>query len=48
VPCRGSAELADGIFLASGLTGARVEGNSSVVSLIVGPWDTMADDVPCA
>jgi hypothetical protein len=48
VPCGGSAELADGIFLASGITGARIDGNSSVVSSVVGPWDTMADDVPCA
>jgi hypothetical protein len=48
VPCEGSAELADGISLASGLTGAKIDGNSSVVSSIVGPWDTTADDVPCA
>jgi hypothetical protein len=48
VPCEGSAELADGISLASGLTGAKIDGNSSVVSLVVGPWDTTADDVPCA
>jgi hypothetical protein len=34
VPCRGSVNLADGIF--------------SVVSSVVGPWDTMADGVPCA
>jgi hypothetical protein len=48
MPCEGSAELADGISSASGLTGAKFDGNSSVVSLIVGPWDMMADDVPCA
>jgi hypothetical protein len=47
VPCGGSVGLANGIFSASGLTGARIDGNSSVVSSIVGPWDTMADDVPC-
>jgi hypothetical protein len=48
MPCEGSAELADGIFSTSGLTGARIDGNSSVVSSVVGPWDAMADDVPCA
>jgi hypothetical protein len=48
VPCKGSTELADGISSASGLTGAKIDGNSSVVSSVVGPWDTMADDVPCA
>jgi hypothetical protein len=42
------AELADGISSASGLTSANFDGNSSVVSLVVGPWDTMTDDVPCA
>jgi hypothetical protein len=46
--CEGSAELADGISLASGLTGAKLDGNSSMVSSIVGPWDMTADDVPCA
>jgi hypothetical protein len=46
--CEGSAELADGISSASGLTGAKFDGNSSVVSSIVGPWDMTADDVPCA
>jgi hypothetical protein len=48
VPCEGSAELADEISLALGLTGAKFDGNSSVVSSVVGPWDTTADDVPCA
>jgi hypothetical protein len=48
VPCEGSAELADGISSASGLTGAKFDGNSSVVSSVVGPWDTTADDVPYA
>jgi hypothetical protein len=43
VPCEGSAELADGISSASGLTGAKIDGNSSVVSSVVGPWDTVAD-----
>jgi hypothetical protein len=48
VSCEGSAELADGISSASGLTGAKFDGNSSVVSSVVGPWDTMANDVPRA
>jgi hypothetical protein len=48
VSCEGSAELADGISLASGLIGAKIDGSSSVVSSVIGPWDTMADDVPCA
>jgi hypothetical protein len=48
MPCEGSVELVDGISSASGLTGAKFDGNSSVVSSIVGPWDMMADDVPCA
>jgi hypothetical protein len=48
VPYEGSAELADGISSASGLTGAKFDGTSSVISSIVGPWDTTADDVPCA
>jgi hypothetical protein len=42
------AELADGISSASGLTDAKFDGNSFVVSSVVGPWDTMTDDVPCA
>jgi hypothetical protein len=42
------AELADGISSTSGLIGAKIDGNSSVVSSVIGPWDTMADDVPCA
>jgi hypothetical protein len=48
MPCEGSAELVDGISLASGLTGAKFDGNSSVVSSIVGPWDMTVDDVPYA
>jgi hypothetical protein len=48
MPCEGSAKLADGISSALGLTGAKFDGNSSVVSSIVGPWDMTADDVPCA
>jgi hypothetical protein len=48
MPCEGSVELADGISSASGLTGAKFDGNSSVVSSIVGPWDMTANDVPCA
>jgi hypothetical protein len=48
MPCEGSTELADGISSASGLTGAKFDGNSSVVSSIVGPWDMTADVVPCA
>jgi hypothetical protein len=48
VPCGGSAGLSNGIFSVSGLTSARIDGNSSVVSSVVGPWDTMANDVPCA
>jgi hypothetical protein len=48
MPCEGSAELADGISSASGLTGAKFDGNSSVVSSVVGPWDTTADNVPYA
>jgi hypothetical protein len=48
MPCKGSAKLADGISSALGLTGAKFDGNSSVVSSIVGPWDMTADDVPCA
>jgi hypothetical protein len=48
MPCEGSAELADGISSASGLTGAKFDGNSSVVSSVVGLWDMMANDVPCA
>jgi hypothetical protein len=48
MPCGGSAELADGISLALGLTGAKFDGNSSVVTSIIGPWDMTADDVPCA
>jgi hypothetical protein len=48
VPCEGSAELADGISSASGLTSAKFDGNSSMVSSVVGPWDTTVDDVPCA
>jgi hypothetical protein len=47
MPCEGSAELADGISSALGLTGAKFDGNSSMVSSIVGPWDMTADDVPC-
>jgi hypothetical protein len=47
VPCEGSAKLADGISLALGLTSAKFDGNSSVVSSVVGPWDMTADDVPC-
>jgi hypothetical protein len=48
VPCEGSAELADGISSATGLIGAKIDGNSSVVSSVISPWDTTADDVPCA
>jgi hypothetical protein len=48
MPCEGSAELADGISSASGLTGAKFHGNSFVVSSIVGPRDMTTDDVPCA
>jgi hypothetical protein len=48
MPCEGSAELADGISSTSGLTGAKFDGNSSMVSSIVGPWDMTADDEPCA
>jgi hypothetical protein len=48
MPCEGSVELADRISSALGLTGAKFDGNSSVVSSIVGPWDMTADDVPCA
>jgi hypothetical protein len=48
MPCEGSAKLADGISLASGLTGAKFDGNSSVVLSIVGPWDMTANDVPSA
>jgi hypothetical protein len=48
MPCEGSAELADGISSASGLTSAKFDGNSSMVLSIVGPWDMTADDVPCA
>jgi hypothetical protein len=48
VPCEGSAELADGISSAVRLIGAKTDGNSSVVSSVIGPWDMMTDDVPCA
>jgi hypothetical protein len=48
VPCEGSAELADGISSTLGLIGAKIDGNSSVVSSVIGPWDTTTDDVPYA
>jgi hypothetical protein len=48
VPCEGSAELADGISSAAELIGAKTDGNSSVVSSVIGPWDTTTDDVPYA
>jgi hypothetical protein len=48
VPCEGSVELTNGISLASGLIGAKIDNNSYVVSSVIGPWDTTADDVPCA
>jgi hypothetical protein len=48
VSCEGSTELADGISSVSELTCAKFDGNSSVVSSVVGPLDTTADDVPCA
>jgi hypothetical protein len=35
--CEGSAELADGISSAAGLIDAKVDGNSSVVSSVIGP-----------
>jgi hypothetical protein len=38
----------DGMCSVAGLIGAKTDGNSSVVSSVIGPWDTMADDVPCA
>jgi hypothetical protein len=48
VSYEGSAELADGISSASRLIGAKIDDSSSMVSSVIGPWDTMADDVPCA
>jgi hypothetical protein len=48
VPCEGSVKSADGMSSAAGLIGAKTDGNSSVVSLVIGPWDMTADDVPCA
>jgi hypothetical protein len=48
MPFEGSAELADGISSALGLTGVKFDGNSSVISSMVGPWDMTAYDVPCA
>jgi hypothetical protein len=48
VPCEGSAVPANGMSLATGLIGAKTDGNSSVVSSVISPWDATADDVPCA
>jgi hypothetical protein len=48
VPCEGSTVPTDGMSSAVGLIGAKTDGNSSVVSSVIGPWDTTADDVPCA
>jgi hypothetical protein len=48
VPCEGSAVFADGMSSAAGLIGAKTDGNFSVVASVIGPWDTTADDVPCA
>jgi hypothetical protein len=48
VPCEGSTVPTDGMSSAAGLIGAKTDGNSSVVSSVIGPWDTTADDVPCA
>jgi hypothetical protein len=47
VPYEGSAELADGISSTLGLIGAKTDGNSSVVSSVIGPWETTTDDVSC-
>jgi hypothetical protein len=48
VPCEGSIVPADGMSSAAGLIGAKTNVNSSMVSSVIGPWDTTADDVPCA
>jgi hypothetical protein len=38
----------DGMSSAAGLIGDKTDGNSSMVSSVIGPWDTTTDDVPCA
>jgi hypothetical protein len=48
VPCEGSAVPADGMSSATGLIGAKTDGNSSVISSVISPWDATADDVPYA
>jgi hypothetical protein len=48
VPCEGSVVPADEMSIAAGLIGAKTDGNSSVVSSVISPWDATADDIPCA
>jgi hypothetical protein len=39
---------ADGMSSAIRLIGAKTDGNSSVVSSVISPWDATANDVPYA
>jgi hypothetical protein len=48
MPYEGSVVPADGMSSAAGLIGAKTDGNSSVVSSVISPWDATADDVPYA